>query len=110
VLALFLFFNLLTLTRRVGGAGLSSVHRVLGGEPHTRPRASQDTHFVRSPVSRPAEIATGGLSKGGRGYKSHEGRNQHSIEVGHMGVPQNDRTEMVAVIAPLSNLEIGKRR
>src|SRR5262249_37357658 len=38
---------------------------------------------VRSPVSRPAAIATGGLSKGGRGHKSYEGGNQYSIEVPH---------------------------
>src|SRR5262249_32406808 len=31
------------------GAVFSAMHRVLGGHPHTRPRASQTTHFLFGP-------------------------------------------------------------
>ena len=52
-----------------------------GNEPRERLSAAE-LQAARCPVSRAAAIATGGLSKGGRGHKSHEGRN-HSIEVAH---------------------------
>jgi hypothetical protein len=84
VLAIFLLLDFLTLTRRivgVRGSLLGNASRAASAHP----TKSFPTYAlpVRSPVSRPAAIATGGLSKGGRGHKSYEGGNQHSIEIAH---------------------------
>ena len=87
MLALFLPLDVLTLTRRVVGVRgsllLGSAARA--GRASAHPAKSFPTYAlpVRSPVSGFAAIATGGLSKGGRGHKSYEGGNQHSIEVAH---------------------------
>jgi hypothetical protein len=86
VLALFLLFNVLTLTRRVlgvRGSLLGSAPRAGRASAHSAKSFPTYALVVRSPVSRAAAIATGGLSKGGRGHKSYQGRNQHSIEVAH---------------------------
>ena len=84
--------DVITLARRFfGPRGRLLGSASLGGRASAHPAKFVPTYTLalRSPVSRPAAIATGRLSKGGRGHKSYEGGDQHSIEVAH-GLPVVD--------------------
>ena len=86
VLKLLVLLDVVALTRRlvgVRGSLLGSAARTGRASAHTAKSFPAYTLPVRSPVSRAAAIAAGGLSRGGRGHKSHEGGNQRSMQIAH---------------------------